>query len=76
MNLKEILMKAYELQVSDIHFMPDCPVMFRKNGRMCTYSEENIQTSDMDSILQIFLKTEQKERLEERGEVDTAVTRP
>lgn len=74
MNLKEILMKAYELQVSDIHFMPDCPVMFRKNGRMCTYSEENIQTSDMDSILQIFLKTEQKERLEERGEVDTAVT--
>lgn len=74
MNLKEVLVKAYELQVSDIHFMPDCPVMFRKNGKMRIYSEEKILASDMESILQVFLKKEHRERLEEQGEVDTAVT--
>lgn len=76
MNIKEILEKAYDAKASDIHMIPECPVMFRINGKMHAFEEACIQPADMEAFLQEILNKGQLEALEEEGEIDTAVTIP
>ncbi len=76
MNIKEVLEKAYEAKASDIHMLPECPVMFRINGKMSALSDTCIQASDMENFLKDILTKGQLKELEEEGEMDTAVTIP
>lgn len=74
MKIQEILQQAYEMKASDIHMLPDSPLMFRVNGKMTAVEGGNVQAADMKKIVKELLETGQIEELEQEGEVDTAVS--
>lgn len=74
MKIQEILQQAYEMKASDIHMLPERPLMFRVNGKMTAIESENIQAADMKKIIKELLAAGQMEELEQEGEVDTAVS--
>lgn len=76
MKIKEILQKAYEANASDIHMIPERPVIFRIHGKMRTMEEVCVQEADIGTILEELLTESQRIRLEEDGDIDTAVTIP
>lgn len=74
MKIQEILQQAYEYKASDIHMLPESPVMFRVNGKMTSMGGEYVSTEDFKKLIQELLTKSQIQELEQDGEVDTAVS--
>lgn len=74
MKIEEILQKAYDNRASDIHMIPQSPLMFRIDGEMTADEGEEIRTEDIEDVLQSVLSEEQKQKLTEEGEIDFAVS--
>lgn len=73
MKIDEIIQKAYEYHATDIHMLPNCPVMFRVNGKMTLPGEESIRQAELKEMISELLDGRQREQLEEDGEIDIAV---
>lgn len=73
MKIDEMIQKAYENCATDVHMLPDCPVMFRINGRMTALEEEGVRPAELADMISELLNDRQREKLEEDGEIDTAV---
>ena len=74
MNLKEALLSAYEAKASDLHLMPERPVMARVFGRLRVCGEGELSAKEAEEILNALLPRAQRRELEENGRIETAVT--
>lgn len=73
--LERIIKEAVERKASDVHLAPYSPIMYRVDGELVPIGE-NMQSSELDGIIDAMLKPEQKKMLEERGELDFAYSLP
>lgn len=71
--IEELLEQAQGAKASDIHFVPDDPVMFRIDGTLCT-AAETVSAEDIDRFLRTVFSKAQWNVLEKEGEMEAAVT--
>lgn len=73
-TIREILevAEAYEKKVSDIHFAPGTPCLFRVDGELLRMNDQLLTPEDLEELCKPLLTKELSEILEEKGEVDFA----
>lgn len=74
MDLEELLCAGYEAHASDIHLMAGRPVMFRINGTLQPYKEEDVTEDGLEEVLRTLLTKLQRKKLEQFREVEAAGT--
>lgn len=72
-QLIEILKKAREEKVSDIHVTPECPVMFRIDGTLQPQSDGKMKAEVVEEMVHDLLEEDQWQKLQEEGQIQTAV---
>ncbi|MCD6422983.1 MAG: type IV pilus twitching motility protein PilT [Elusimicrobia bacterium] len=73
MDMIEILTKAVQMHVSDIHIVPTKPIMVRRHGELIPlpdYAETPLSPEDTKSLIYSILYDEQKRKFEEDWELD------
>lgn len=69
-NLEAIIKEAIGRRASDIHLAQGTQVMFRIDGMLFRMSEEIIQPSKMETMLETMLNEEQSSELKRTGELE------
>jgi len=72
--LQEILKKAQDEQCSDIHISGNEKILFRKDGRLLSYSDDIISSDDALSLVHELIDTRHSELYTLGGDVDAAYT--
>ncbi|NTW96055.1 MAG: type IV pilus twitching motility protein PilT [Erysipelotrichaceae bacterium] len=72
--LQEILKKAQDEQCSDIHISGNEKVLFRKDGRLLSYSDDIMSSEDTLSLVNQLIDTKHSELYTLGGDVDAAYT--
>jgi twitching motility protein PilT len=72
--LQEILKRAQEEQCSDIHISGKEKVLFRKDGRLRSYSDDIMSSEDTLSLVHELIDTKHSELYTLGGDVDAAYT--
>ena len=75
-TIKEILQIAWENKASDVHITVGIPPKMRVNGKIKTMPFERMMPGDTMEILMSIMSESQKERFEERGELDFSYSIP
>lgn len=73
-SIRDILIEAdvSEHKISDIHFAPGSPCMFRIDGDLVPMNDTILMPDDLRELAEPILTPELKKILEEKGEVDFA----
>jgi twitching motility protein PilT len=72
--LQEILKKAQDEQCSDIHISGNEKILFRKDGRLLSYSDDIMSSDDTLSLVHQLIDTKHSELYTLGGDVDAAYT--
>jgi twitching motility protein PilT len=72
--LQEILKKAQDEQCSDIHISGNEKILFRKDGRLLSYSDDIMSSDDTLSLVHQLIDTKHSEIYTLGGDVDAAYT--
>jgi twitching motility protein PilT len=72
--LQEILKKAQDEQCSDIHISGNEKVLFRKDGRLLSYSDDIMSSDDALSLVHELIDSKHSEVYTLGGDVDAAYT--
>ena len=75
-NIEEILKIAKDAGASDVHITVGIPPKMRVNGKIKTMPFERMMPGDTMEILMSIMSESQKERFEERGELDFSYSIP
>lgn len=70
LSFEELLMKAVDLNASDIHFTVGIPPTMRINGSLIPYGEEKLSPRDIEDYVKQVLTEEQYEKYQNMGELD------
>ena len=72
MTMEEIMRMATEKGTSDIHIIPENPLMFRIGGALIPQTEQPLSPEDVIRIMRPVITDEQIKTLEAVGEIDFA----
>lgn len=75
-TIREILQVASENKASDVHITVGIPPKMRVNGKLKTMPFERMMPGDTLEVLLSVMSEAQKERFEERGELDFSYSIP
>lgn len=75
-SIKEILHNAWENKASDVHITVGIPPKMRVNGKLITMSYDRMMPGDTMDIMLSVMSEPQKERFEEKGELDFSYSIP
>jgi len=75
-TIREILQTAWENKASDVHITVGIPPKMRVNGKLKTMPYERMMPGDTLEVLLSVMTEPQKERFEERGELDFSYSIP
>lgn len=75
-TIKEILQIAWENKASDVHITVGIPPKMRVNGKLKTMPFDRMMPGDTLEVLLSIMSETQKERFEERGELDFSYSIP
>lgn len=75
-NLMEILLKAVELEASDLHMTVNREPTLRIRGQLVPYGDAKLTPEDTEEIARSLLNQEKQAMFEERGEVDFSWSLP
>ena len=75
-TIREILQTAWENKASDVHITVGIPPKMRVNGKLVTMPYERMMPGDTMDVLLGIMSEAQKERFEERGELDFSYSIP
>lgn len=75
-TIREILQTAWENKASDVHITVGIPPKMRVNGKLVTMPYERMMPGDTMDVLLGVMSEAQKERFEERGELDFSYSIP
>lgn len=75
-TIKEILQIAWENKASDVHITVGIPPKMRVNGKLITMPFERMMPGDTLEVLLSIMTESQKDRFEERGELDFSYSIP
>ncbi len=75
-TIREILQTAWENKASDVHITVGIPPKMRVNGKLKTMPYERMMPGDTLEVLLSVMTEAQKERFEERGELDFSYSIP
>ena len=75
-TIREILQVAWENKASDVHITVGIPPKMRVNGKLKTMPFERMMPADTLEVLHSIMSENQKERFEERGELDFSYSIP
>lgn len=75
-TIKEILQKAWENEASDVHITVGIPPKMRVNGKLITMPFERMMPGDTLEVFLSITSDLQKERFEEKGELDFSYSIP
>ncbi|MBW4828838.1 MAG: type IV pilus twitching motility protein PilT [Clostridiaceae bacterium] len=72
MEFTQLVTKAVKMTASDLHLVVGVPPVFRINGSLVKYGEEELKSNDIGKIVEEVLNKDQLKELNEKGEVDIA----
>ena len=75
-TINEVLKIAWENKASDVHITVGVPPKMRVNGTLVTMPFERMMPADTVEMLENIMVEEQKEKFEERGELDFSYSIP
>lgn len=75
-TIREILQTAWENKASDVHITVGIPPKMRVNGKLVTMPYERMMPGDTMDVLLGVMSEAQRERFEERGELDFSYSIP
>lgn len=76
MEIIEILEEAQQRDASDIHLAAGTQVMFRIDGKLVRMSDDIVPPQAIENMIESMLDEEQREELENAGELDFAYSIP
>jgi twitching motility protein PilT len=74
MKFKHMLMELVEKKGSDLHLRVGIPPIMRLHGGLNPLEDQRLNPNDVDEILGQILTPEQREKFEERSELDLALS--
>ncbi|WP_407269614.1 type IV pilus twitching motility protein PilT [Radiobacillus sp. PE A8.2] len=71
-HIEDLLIKAFEMQASDLHITIGTPPVLRIHGELQAFGEEALRPKDTEEMARAILKDWQWEKLVEEKEIDLA----
>ncbi|MWV46647.1 PilT/PilU family type 4a pilus ATPase [Paenibacillus sp. HJL G12] len=69
-DVRELLLKAFELGASDLHASPGSPPLLRMDGALTVMQEQKLSPDDIEVMARELMGPGERQRFEEAGEVD------
>jgi twitching motility protein PilT len=76
MDIFELLTKTNEMLASDLHISVGLPPIMRIYGKLTRIGDKNLLPADTRVMVEQLLTEEQRQRLEEKGEIDFSISMP
>lgn len=70
LEIRELLLRAYEQKASDLHVTVGVPPIYRVNGRLMQYGETPVTPDMVNKMVRAILPQPKIEEFDEKGETD------